>query len=380
MTKHHYFFTTLLLVAASQQLYAMKNDEHHISEPKILATFTGIEEPTQVMCFSDIIAVAGENGCSLFDLSGKEIRKLCDNTVGVLGIAGHPNKKLLAIKDRKNLTVYDIKRNEVWITSGKNCIGRPDFNPIVDTFVIGNNSSGINLFDYRNNSCKTLNNVLPNNVSRVKFHPAKKEFIYFNSNVPRQSINICQLDQDSINMIKCLSQGININTCEYSRDGSLIACFSNDSQQLLILDHELESVQYSPLIEDRLSTIKYHPTSFVLAILSAQRKFIYYWNTKTQNLITKTPLIHISSNWIEYSEAMNYFPDGTKIAVALEDKTIMLEVPFITRYKNLTEDKTIFIYWLLKNYIHDGQPLPRDIAQFAINKLLEASKYSFTNY
>lgn len=122
-----------------------------------------------------------------------------------------------------------------------------------------------------------------------------------------------------------------------------------------------------------------HPAGFIAAFLHYTGKRILYWNTLTQQPITATkfnePKDEGSNLLAIHSEdyhRIDFSHDGTKLVVALEDKCLILQVPFEgfcnTVCKLGTKNKCILPFWALRNNQHQ---LPQDIMQLLIENIIQ---------
>jgi hypothetical protein len=76
---------------------------------------------------------------------------------------------------------------------------------------------------------------------------------------------------------------------------------------------------------------------------------------------------------------IDFAPHGKTIIIALVNKCLEVEVPAEVLYE--INKKTIFTYWILKNYQQQhSNAVPHEITQLITNALLEVSQYSLTNY
>ena len=382
--KHLYLFTAILLITASQQCTAMEN-KIPISEPNILVELTTVKKPYVVACFpGNLVAIVGQDGCSLCNYStNTEITKICTLNIPygrVPYITPHPNKKVFALGQyTEKLIVYNIETKKIWETK-LSMSSPPVFNPADNTILTQQDyNRKITVFNYKNKSHKSYS-LEQFDVKLSTFHPTKQNLCLSHKSCTASILtwNDCLFSEQTIIRKRANSF---IQECQYSPDGSLIVIVTNP-RGLNILDPESNTEK--PLAHNKNYSIwamVFYPASFILAALSAEPHAICYWNTKTRQLITTTPLT--SSNGSFYQgNRMDFTRDGgTKLIVALKDKCIVLEIPFEVRYKDITKDNAIFTYWILKNYQQQhGNTIPDEIIHLLTNNLLEASQYSLTNY
>jgi len=372
----HFFIATTLSNAMENKL--------PISHAKIFAMLPS-KRPHSVICFpNNTVAIAGDEGCSLYDLStNKECMKIDKNTDYDIYIAAHPNKNILAIRSNNtNLAIYDtVTNNKIWEKSSEHWCDGPVFGSIDDTVFIGNNSFNIESFNYKNNFCKSYLLQSEHCVMSKSFHPTEQEFSSFYNN----KITTLTLDKKAF-----IEQSFSIKSpfvaCKYSPDGSFIVGYAA-FKECFILNPESGSRKQLTTDDTSSHAIALNPISFIVATLFCEDNCIHYWNAKNRTLITVQPALSPHDRYTYCSgsqdpfQKMSFSCDGTKIIVALTDKCIVLEVPFEALYKDITKEKATLIYWLLKQYQHNqNNELPDDVIQLFIHNILATSKYSLTNY
>jgi len=368
-------------------------EKDHSTPANILMELTHVENPMLVTCLPDnLVAIIGEKDCSLCDYTtNRETEKVCPFTVPygrIPYLTAHPNGKILALgnycngnneNQKKDLIIYDITTKEIW-KKKLSIYLQPVFNPIDDTIFIQDYCRKTTVFYYKNKSHEPYSLELSfDKLTLNEFHPTqpnlclscnalKVRILTWNNNVFTKGTIVLQLREPVI------------EECKYSPDGSLIAILTGER---ICRIFDLQSNSQKILDKNNnytIWTMVFHPISFILATLSNQPHAICYWNTKTEQLITTTPL----PGEPEYygGNRMDFTGDGgTKLIVVCNNKCLVLETPFKVRYKNITKDNAIFTYWILKNYQQQhGNAIPDEIIHLLINNLLEASQYSFTNY
>jgi len=368
----------------------------------ILATITAMKQPQSVICFpNNIVAIAGEDGCKVCEFSPntKTINVNNNFPKHYKGIAAHPNKKMLAFYSNNSTTsnttlaIYDVATTiKLWDTSTK-LLGHPIFIPMTNEIVTCAARSDLQSFNRNTNSPLSKILDLPGNKSSYTSHPKEKELLFITDN---NVITILRYMQSRL----IFSTKENIAFCKYSPDGLLIAV-NHGENGCSILDPSIGNHKeigdsflnpkvgsYKWLIDNdknkpQCTAMAFHPTTSTLATLSMHGGTIYYWNFTTQQLITTTSLTVAEEecNFIspEYplNQRLDFSCDGTQLIVALNDKCLILEVPF-----KIFKDKCIFIYWLLKNYQRNQifHTIPDDIIALLMHNLLETSNFSLSNY
>lgn len=389
MTKNFYLSAALLLIAVSQQCHAMETQ--NISLAKSLATVIDIKEPISVVCLLDSIAVLGKGGCGLYDFSGKEIIKLQNDTIDtdLQKMSAHPNKKTLAVKRCHSIKVYDTTYNttkEIYNSNLESWSGKPIFNPINDTILIGH-SQGIRSLNYKKNSDNVHipETSIPYPGKMLAFHPTKQEFL-FTSNYS-QGINIFQIGKDPD--IKETKTTCHIHSCQYSPDGSLIVVSTENGYFIYPESDSKNSVSKlgKQFINCGTSGIAFHPTGFILATFSLllQKKLtdvccINYWNTQTLQRIATTALNEPCVSRSYLNDCIDFSCDGKSIVIALHDKCLVIEVPFEVLsgelYPLSTKNRCIFALWVMQHYLHDSaMMLPHDVMCFLTYIFLKSSKF-----
>ena len=392
MTKHIYIITALF-ISASPLCHAMEVEKQNIIPANILATITAIKKPESVVCLLDTIAILGQDGCSLCDFSGKEIIKLEKYEIGATThrkMSAHPNKTIFVTRINEYLTVYDVTTKEEFIKKIQNdWCGKPIFSSIDDIIFIGDSYQNIRSLHYKNNSdnLHTPQTSIPYFGKMLAFHPTKQELLCTNCHT--NEINVFHAGKDP--RLKRTEKTSFIRSCQYSPDGKLIAISCAEPGCLI--------VNYKPNSETSLSAnwlkgdknnqlcaMQFHPTSSILAILPKTAKYICYWNATTQELITTTPLPTVNSMFYcdpNYSldQRIDFSVDGTKVIVIRNIDCFILRVPFEVLsgelYQYGTKNKCAFAFWMLKNYLHEGDMLPQDITLLlTYNLFLAAPKFN----
>jgi hypothetical protein len=388
MTKHLYNAAALLFITASQQCHAM--EAQNIIPANILATITAIKKPASVVCLLDSVAVLGKDGCGLYDFSGKEIIKLQDYTIDtdLQRMSAHPNKKILAVRRGNYVKVYDTTYNttkkKIYTLNRADWSGKPIFNPIDDTILIGDQHQNIRSFNYKNNSDNHIPETsIPHHGKMLAFHPTKQEFLFTSGH--SHGINIFQIGKNPD--IKETNAANFIYSCQYSPDGSLIAADAKNKS--FIFDPELNSENILSISSNGVPTggMAFHPTSFILAtpllLMSANPKnsvyHICYWHTKTLQRITTTALDKFCGVYYSQHDNIDFSCDGKNIVIVLQDKCFVIEVPFEVLsgdpYELGTKNRCIFALWAMQHYLHEGGMLPHDVTQLLTYTFLKSSKF-----
>lgn len=407
MTKYLYLSAALLLIAASQQCLAMEaqNETQNIIPAKILAKITAIKEPQSVICFpNNIVAIAGKDGCNVCEFSpNKKNINLSNFPTHYQRIIAHPNKKLLAFYSNNSkesdikLAIYDIATTKkLWDTTTE-LFGHPVFIPTTNEIVTCSARSDLQTFDYTTNSPIQPRMLdLPGNRSFYTSHPKERELLFVTDYNCEQAKKICTITISQPTKWRRLAFPIqeNVFGCKYSPDGSLIAlnhgiygCSIFDPKTgscKLLAEDRADNHTFTPYsFRPYCAAMVFHPTMPILATISLGCGTIYYWNFIIQKLIAKTKLTaseeecNFNVPGYPFNQRLDFSWDGIRLIVALNDKCLILEVPF-----KIFKDKCIFTYWLLKNYQHNqiSHTIPNDIIDLLMHNLLETSNFQFTNH
>jgi hypothetical protein len=333
MTKYLYFIITLIFI--TPLCNAMKRTSD-ISASENIITLSTIKNPHSAIVLSyKTVAILGDDGCSIYDISTKkEIVKLNndnDSTGFRRSITTDPNKKTLALWRNKKLEIYDIAtKNKIWEITD-NSRGAPIFSPMDDTIVVYKHPYMIETINYKNNSYKSYPLPTEKVPFKMEFHPTKQEFMFDTYD----SIETLELVEG--NLIAKTFPIKDLSSCKYSPDGSLIA-INHTSDKCSILN--LKDGSCESLIgrgNKNLNGMAFHPNNCTLATLSFLFPYIHYWNTKTRKLITSSPLI-VDSDEADcffqpcpFDKCMDFFDNGTKLIVIFKGKILVLTVPTIVR-------------------------------------------------
>ena len=360
------------------------NGKTSISETKIINFLNRTKECTSIICLSEKHAVlAAYDYCTLFDLSNyQKIAQLEDSKVvkHSVCINTDPNKKLLLVRDNTHITLYDTKNYaQIWEKNIYTKCYEFIINPINKEILIGTYDNLV-AFDYMNNHTIEKAFNIPNDHTII-FSPTEKEYIIYPKK--HQKLPLKQYDNQHIFLKEYNLSHNDIWECKYSPDGSLLSI--NHTNGCAILD--LNTSKHTYLIKNYqdIYSINFNPHSFIVAILegvtSHAKVEMSYWNAKKQQLLTKKTLPMI---WWKYphDNCMDFICDGTKIIVAGDIESLVIEVPFEALYQPDTKEKCAFALWVLKNYKDNSgtNVLPPELAQLLTYNLLQTHKYSFTNY
>ena len=354
----------------------------------IIAELTCVPNPTRaVFLIDDLIAIAGNNGGSICNYrTNTEIAKICTFAMPLVCLPSlqvHPNKKIVAFGEyHKEVIIYNVETKEIWNKDLD--LSHLLFNPVDDTIFIQDTADRTTtVHNYKNKSEAACSLAGLSGVKLESFHPTQSNICLC---VKNNVLNSRVWNKDSFTKPKIIHNKDRkldgVCCCIYSGDGSLIAMITNPNG-INIFDSKSNTEKHLPQSCDyHVWDMIFHPTSFILAGLSPSfPSTLLYWNTKTHMLITEEKLLekNIASNYT--GPRLSFSGDGTKIIVMIQYRCLILEVPFSVLYKDVTKEKAIFIYWLLKKYQStQNNILPDEIVQELIKKLLVCSKYSFTNY
>lgn len=337
--KHFYSIPIALLMGAIAPINSMEVTKAAL----ITALIT--KAPRSVICLKDNnVAVLGKNNLTLYNLSTNkkiiELQSYSDKTVFQY-ITTDQKKEKLAFYRENFLAVYDLKtKGKMWsrIQELNYWEGAPAFNPKENTLFIGDIISGIDSYDYKEDSSKKYNSPFPRGnkipyATQLRFHPTQQEMIFLADN--RIELPILQFDKDPILKqtisTECGIHGDSIIDAKYSPDGSLIA-INNQIRGCSIYDLANKTNSFVNGWE-QIAAMIFHPTKTIIATLAQTGDCIKYWNTQTQQLIATTPLsvpyFYNPYPMVPVCEPISFSDYGTKIVIALElkDKCLIIDVP-----------------------------------------------------
>jgi WD40 repeat protein len=319
------------------------------------------------------VAISGEKGCSIIDPTTDTLIKQI-SYISYPHIALHPNATKIALAYPEKVTIYNAQTGEQeWNIK----------NPLLSTTIISSIFSPLEdsiLINYpHNTTCHTRYNHKYLFFAAEHHHP-NRPIIAFH---PTKSL-MCIADnpgdmtiiyQKTCNIESRLFSNASHEFCEYSPNGSLIAL--GNKKSMYILDPESTDPQTPLKIKkgERVSCIKFHPNSAVLATLSNIRSIVRYWDVVTQQLIVSmAPLSAYCSDFFN-KNTLSFSPDGKNLLVTVSDKCFVTPVPFEIIYQSDAKKRAPFAYWLLKNYqrTHNNE-IPDEIIQLLMYTLLETLK------
>ncbi|HEX4068889.1 MAG TPA: hypothetical protein VHX42_02225 [Candidatus Babeliales bacterium] len=414
-----YIFLTTYLCIATTSLIAMeelpyfaeasKGKSHKEKKSKILAEITIVQKPQYAQYLANNhIVVAGKNGCSIIDpQTNTEIKKISDRENQKL--ATHPNKKMFALIDKNIINIYDATTHSlIW---SKKVEG--SFEKEMDPFdIIGSvtfahhdttialitthyqqyshyrrcypESYHIKQYDYitdKSSSYRCLCNDYP---PIITFNPIHNEI-----HVIISSVASFHRSNSDIVFSKNTKQVTNYGGyykqfCQYNPNGSYIAQVDYQKEMFIINLQSTDQCKsfkkkktekYGQSREDFKNILFY--SNSVLAIVSTfyiykQNGFYHtllsYFDIHTKELIHENELLDVSKN-----HDFSFNPTKTKVILALQDRCVILPVPFKVIYKDITKKSFFYLLFLLKNYTSqcDDIEIPHDVTLLIAQTLLE---------
>jgi WD40 repeat protein len=357
----------LLIVATS--CTAMENNQNVSGE------FIFIKNPRQVVYLTNDTAVLNhEEGCDIVNLATKtRIREIGETHFQHLAV--HPNKKKLALSLQDTVTIYDMETGiSEWTKTLAAPIMSSTFSPTDDTLIIKYNHNSFNdtRHDYKSNTTIPLpKNDYEATFPIFTFHPTQRLLC-----AACTYVDVFIYDQNNLEIKDHFTTKTFNRFCEYNPNGALIAAGSRD--KIIILDPLSGNQRQLPIQQNYIYHLQFHPNSSILATLSHQDTTLRYWDVNTAQLVDAIPLASSQkiTNLLDFTfySNLSFSPDGQKIIIALQDKCLILPVPFGVIYQPGTKEKATLVCWLLKNYKPDSCAIPQDLVQLLIYNLLETFK------
>jgi hypothetical protein len=389
------FLTTYLCIAATssiamEELFPLKE-----KKPKIITEITVIQKPQYAQYLSNgHIVVAGENGCSIIDpIANTEIKKI--NELENQKLAIHPNKKLFTLVHKNIINLYDATTHSLKWSKIVDDSFEKEMNPydVIRSVTFAPHNTSIALItthfrqyqsytrpcapesyhiqQYNYVTDKSSDYTCPFNdyPPLIAFNPMHNEICV------TDSIGTCFHQPDNIVYSKDTKRHQNYDKyvkrlCQYNPDGSYIAQVDYQDEIFIINTQDLEQYEsfkkntqkWQQDQHDDIKDICFYSNS-VLAILSGlyiyeQKKYCHsilsYFDIHTKECIHTNPLLDASPQ-----HDFSFSPDTTKVIIALEDKCVILPVPFKVMYKDITKKQFFYLLFVLKNYT--AIEIPHDV-------------------
>lgn len=399
INKRHYFFVTFLCIAASQQLHAMKNNVL-ISEPTILTKLTVIKEPYTALYLTQHHAlINGRKQCSIVDIrTNQEVKRIFERNGWHSEIAVHPNRTHFALSHHydgcnQKIIIYNTKTYEPENTFDWHgaTIMPLHFSPLDKTIVLGRgNHANPVILNYETKDTTIIDikeaqrekEDTDIHYPAISLHPTEPFMCLAWENI--YIINLKTLKTKKLDGTKV--SNVYHDFCEYTPDGLFIVRGTTRAINIINLNSLTNQGLMGTGTECRkqyltgkkcFSNIAIHPNSKILLTLSrssgSESNILHYWKIHPCKLIST--IAAPSASRICRAISLSFSSNGAKLLLVLNGECSELAVPFDALYKDLTKENCVFAYWMLKNYLHEGKPLPHDIPLFFINNLLERSQY-----
>jgi hypothetical protein len=390
---------------------ASKGKSPKEKKSKILKEITVVQKPQYAQYLANNhIVVAGENGCSIINpQTNTEIKKIndCENPT----LATHPNKKLFALFYENRIDIYDTEKNDfIWSKTVEgsfekemdpfDIIRSVTFAPHDTTIALiithfqqyqhyirlcGPKSYHIKQYDYLTDKSSNFHHPYNDYPPIIAFNPMHNEICVVDS----ISASFHQSNSDIVfseNTKYIDNYGRYIKRLwQYNSDGSYIAQVDYQNEIFIINLQDLN--QYESFKKkntekygkshEAFKNILFYSNS-VLAIISTlyiyqQKKFCHtllsYFDIHTKELIHESELLDASAEQHDFS----FNPAKTEVVIALQDRCVILPVPFKVIYKDITKKSFFYLLFLLKNYTSqcDDIEIPHDVTLLIAQTLLE---------
>lgn len=384
--KHNLHLIIIAHAVLAVPCTAMENKSPIISE---LAT---TKDEQYAAFISNNQTIINGDTCRIIDLTTNKTIRTINNTPPKNIINMHPNRKLFALSNSEKIIIYDTETGlEKWNTpltswDKPNCM----FNPSHPTIFVWHEVGVIcNLREYNYDtnefSPTNITNLILTNFPAMDIHPTEQQIC-----VQDSYIDIYKYDQNNgfITTVKPNNSHF-MNRIKYSPNGSSIACASQQAIEIINPTNGLKCILYSlDTTDNGIVSIEFHPNSSVLATLVLERtktlpKTVKDYNTilRYLDISNKDILAEISLSdlypccTLKTRRALSFSPDGTKTMIKLNDRYVVLPVPFKAIYQADTKKILSYFLCILKKYKPDDcNILPYDIIQVLMHNLLETYK------
>lgn len=327
---------------------------------------------------NDTIVIAHKGGCGIVDIkSGKQIQKISD--LPTVNVAVHSNKKEIVLSGYKVMEIYDLEVNkQKWFKEEEQSLYGIFFGPSEnDVFFCVDGGlrkpNIIKIFNYVSDSCGGSMAVEKGSIG---FCPAK-HIMCVVPDQPKNVLSIYNLSNLTLQRKVILLDRFSVpcdnifNFCRISSDG-IIAVSESEQNFIEIIDTNVDDrkSRYIEGEKDEVFLFKYfYPKGSVLLTLSkilSARK-MRFWDVKTRQSIY-TSVLTGDYNWCRNCD---FSPDREKVIFTFANEYVIARVPFEVKYENITEDKFLYLWFLLKNIKQQGQEIPEEINLLIANITLK---------
>lgn len=377
--KHH---ITLFSLIISAPCIAMEKQQ---PVPTFPTEITAIKTPRQAFFLSNNEAVInGESGCSIIDLkTNQEIKKISVDAWQHL-VLNH-NKTKVALYNTDAMKIFDTQTgNEEYTINYCKKITSAVFNKYNDILVTCANPKpnfgyAIIYINYKENKTILQKHFDPHSF----FHNPTKNFLY--SATSSNETKIYSHTND-LTKYECIKK-INNSSClfECSTNESLLAVANVNTLYLLDVNHNDDNCEcFEEWNANFFHAMQFHPNSLYVAILTedeTNKNIQLRYHSNNAKRIANTPITIDQSKIIPIPEAcenppsLSFAPNGKHALVTMHNQCFSVPVPFEIVYQDGAKERTAFLYWLLKNYQINGNPvLPNEISHLITHIFLEACK------
>lgn len=339
---------------------------------------TCIGAPSCVKFLPDnTVFLNGSRGFIMYNHETKKelIRQFRD--YGFLDVATNADKTKIAISADKTVIVYNTKTgNKEWQRNTNYLYLPIAFNLHDDNELISHIPHKKKIITITTTSCRehrapqgTSGPITPNPLYNEIIYPSKNSFIIFsryekavNARVNRGNFlgAECSLDSKFI-------------AANYKNDGCYLfnGCYTNQKDLCSPLA-TLCSNTKPQWTQAHYIAMAFHPNNTIA--LLAHNNILEFWHCDTCMLVKTINLNNFDTLQVNgiMQKRLDISPDGTSILVALQNKCLILPMPFETFYQPGTAEKLFTRYCLLRNYT--GHELPKDIVRIILNHYINNTK------
>jgi WD40 repeat protein len=367
----------------------------NIPQEKILREITVIEKPikAQYLETKDRAIIFGKKGCTIINpITNQEIKKINNNSYypNLFSFSLRADKKKIALSHKKTVKIYDINTGkEEWSIVAKNAV-EATFSPlekaifliyteygkkndnlpcimpgiygVSDNFILESETD-------HNRSTIIKHNYITNEQTKIydgaflyqdiALHPTKPIMCAGN---PKKEFFLYSLDNLKSTTPQYKLKNSLAAKYYYSHDGSFIVAKGGDD--IYIIDNNLTDLSSSFTCKNfrdkSFKSIALNADSTVLALLSEHKGGMYvigYYDIATKKCMYSAQIEKVGP-FCDPTD-LSFSPDETELMIVLNDKCIIVPVPF-----EVSKKQAIFRYWILKNYQHNNPEIPDDVIQY----------------
>ncbi|HLW72490.1 MAG TPA: WD40 repeat domain-containing protein [Candidatus Babeliales bacterium] len=353
--------------------------------PNIITTIA-VKKPKQAAFLTNnLVIINHRNGCGIFDLhTHKEVKKITD--IECEHFAIHPHNQIIAISRQDGVTLYNIKTGTNIDHINNHFYPHPiistSFSPLTKNIIIRYEyQNEIIDYDYANKTSYSWQHTHNTTMGppKITFHPTQPYICFGHGCTPNSHIDIFDYKAQHKNPYNKTVQKLHtehINFCEWSPNGSFFA--HGNQYNVNVIQDPLDWYMHITKLsiekdDEQFVKIKFHPNSFFIATLSSPNHIVCYWDVTTYEPMSCLSLLFADTICSAPKNSdLAFSDDGKKLIVTLNNKCVILPVPFELIYQPEAKELLPYFLFILKNY--QQMRLPQDIIRELIYTVLETFK------